>query len=106
MPFGLKNAPSEFQHIMNDIFHTHFRFLIIYIDDVLIFSTSIDQHFKCLQIFFYTGKQNGLVILKKNSLCQTRVRFLGHYIYQGIVTPIEGSLSFTNKLCVKITDKT
>jgi hypothetical protein len=37
MPFGLKNAPSEFQHIMNDIFNAHFKFCIVYIDDVLIF---------------------------------------------------------------------
>ena len=37
MSFGLKNAPSEFQNIMNDIF-THFTdFSIVYIDDVLIF---------------------------------------------------------------------
>ena len=44
MPFDLKNEPSEFQNIMNDIF-THFTdFSIVYIDDVLIFSKSIDDH--------------------------------------------------------------
>ena len=44
MPFGLKNAPSEFQNIMNDIC-THFTdFSIVYIDDALIFSKSIDDH--------------------------------------------------------------
>ena len=81
MPFGLKNAPSEFQRIMNDIFNAHSTFCIVYIDDVFIFSHSIDQHFKHLHIFFHTAKQNGLVISKsKISLFQTRVRFLGHYI--------------------------
>ena len=34
MPFGLKNAPSELQNIMNDIFNHHFQFIIVYIDDV------------------------------------------------------------------------
>ena len=33
MPFGLKNAPSEFQHIMNDIFNPYTEFSICYIDD-------------------------------------------------------------------------
>jgi len=44
MPFGLKNAQSEFQRIMNDIFYAHSKFCIVYIDDVLIFSYSIDQY--------------------------------------------------------------
>ena len=41
MSFGLKNAPSEFQNIMNDIFNPYSHFFIVYIDDVLIFSKSI-----------------------------------------------------------------
>jgi hypothetical protein len=49
MTFELKNAPSEFQIIMNEIF-THFTsFSIVYIDDVLISSKSIEQHWKHLQ---------------------------------------------------------
>jgi hypothetical protein len=42
MPFGLKNAPSEFQKIMNEIFLPYTSFIIVYIDDVLIFSQDID----------------------------------------------------------------
>jgi len=107
MPFGLKNAPSKFQRIMNDIFNAHSKFCTVYIDDVLVFSQSIDQHFKHLHTFFHTAKQNGLVVSKpKISLFQTRVRFLGHYICQGTVTPIERSLTFTSKFPDKITDKT
>ena len=37
MPLGLKNAPNEFQNIMNDIFTPFTDFSIVYIDDVLIF---------------------------------------------------------------------
>ena len=44
MPFGLKNAPSEFQNIMNEIFAPFTEFPIVYIDDVLIFSKLIDNH--------------------------------------------------------------
>ena len=107
MPFGLKNAPSEIQRIMNDIFNVYSKFCIVYFDDVLIFSHSIDQHFKHLHIFFHIVKQNGLVVSKKKiSLFQTRVCFLGHCICQGIVTPIKRSLSFTTKFPDKITNKT
>ena len=48
MPFGLKNAPSEFQNIMNEIFNPFSNHYIVYIDDVLIYSESIDQHQKHL----------------------------------------------------------
>ena len=51
MPFGLKNAPSEFQNIMNVIFTPYTNFSIVYIDDVLIFSNSIDKHWKHLEAF-------------------------------------------------------
>jgi hypothetical protein len=107
MPFGLKNAPFEFQCLMNDIFNAHLKFCIVYIDDVLIFSHFIDQHFKHLHTFFHTAKQNGLVVSKiKISLFQTCVHFVGHYICQGTVIPIERALTFTNKSPDKITDKT
>jgi len=62
MPFGLKNAPSEFQNIMNDIFTPYISFIIVYIDDVLVFSKSIDQHFKHLPTFLHIIKRNGLVV--------------------------------------------
>jgi hypothetical protein len=51
MSFGLKNAPSEFQKIMNDIFNQFSKFTIVYIDDVLVFSQSLDQQFKHINIF-------------------------------------------------------
>ena len=62
MPFGLKNAHSEFQNMMNDIFNDYNKFSIVYIDDVLIFSNSIDERFKHLKIFQKIVKENGLVI--------------------------------------------
>jgi len=60
MSFGLKNVPSEFQKIMNDIFNPYSTFFIVYIDDVLIFSQNIDQHFKHLHTFIHVIKQNDL----------------------------------------------
>ena len=51
MFFGLKNAHSEFKRIMNEIFNNHENFIIIYIDDMLIFSENINQHFKHINTF-------------------------------------------------------
>ena len=59
MPFGLKNAPSEFQNIMNSIFNDYTRFSIVYIDDVLIFSNSIEEHFQHLNFFQKLDRDKG-----------------------------------------------
>jgi len=48
MPFRLKTAPSEFRNIVNDIFNAYASVIIVYIDDVLVLSKTIDQHFKHL----------------------------------------------------------
>ena len=58
MPFGLKNAHSEFQNMMNDIFNEYTKFSIVYIDDVLIFSNSIEEHFKYLKNFQNIVREN------------------------------------------------
>ncbi|MCF8701941.1 RNA-directed DNA polymerase [Corynebacterium sp. MC-10] len=107
MPFGLKNAPSEFQNVMNSIFNHLSSFSIVYIDDVLIFSEDIDSHFKHLNIFLKTVKYNGLVVsAKKIKLFQTGIRFLGHDLYQGTYKPICRVIEFADKFPDIITDKT
>ena len=106
MPYGLKNAPSEFQNIMNDIFTPYTAFIIVYIDDILIFSNTIDQHFKHLQIFILVMERNGLAAsASKLVLFQTNVRFLGHNIYQGTIKPIQRALAFADKFPDEIKDR-
>ena len=97
MPFGLKNAPSEFQNIINDIFTPYTSFIIVYIDDVLVFSKSIDQHFKHLQTFISVMERNALAAsTSKMVLFQTKIQFLGQDIYQGTIKPIQRSLAFAD----------
>jgi hypothetical protein len=107
MPFGLKNAPSEFQNIMNEIFSPYSDYCIVYIDDILVFSSSIDQHFKHLRALKDAIKRNGLVIsAPKMKLFQTTVRFLGHNINQGTIIPIDRSIEFASKFPDDIKEKT
>ncbi len=52
MPFGLANSPSVFQAFMNDIFHDMLdRWVIVYIDDILIYSDSQEEHIRHVRQF-------------------------------------------------------
>ena len=107
MSFGLKNAPSEFQNIMNDIFNSFSHFTIVYIDDVLVYSSFIDEHWKHLYSFLDTIKRNGLVVFaKKIKLFQTKVCFLGYDISKGQIRPIDRAIQFADKFPDIIIDKT
>ena len=51
VPFGLTNAPATFMTLMHDIFHEFLdNFAIIYIDDILIYSKSMEEHEKHLEL--------------------------------------------------------
>ena len=107
MSFGLTNAHSEFQNMMNDIFNDYTKFSIVYIDDVLKFSNSIEEHFKHLKIFQKIVRDNGLVIsAAKIKLFQTNIRFLRFDIYQSQIKPIHRAIKFVNKFSDEIKDKT
>ena len=69
---------------------------------MLIFSQTIDQHSKHLKTFYLATRKAGLAISSsKVSLFQTKVRFLGHYIFKRTITPIERSLLFADKFLDK-----
>lgn len=59
MPFRLKNAPSKFQNVMNDIFNPYSHFSMVYIDDAFIYSKSVEEHWKH---FLEVIRKNGLVV--------------------------------------------
>ena len=91
---------------MNDIFNDYTKFFIVYIDDVLIFSNSIEEHFQHLRIFQKIVRDNGLVIsASKIKLFQTNIRFLRFYIYQGQIKPTHRAIEFASKFPDEIKDK-
>ena len=82
MPFGLTNAPSAFMDLMNRVFQPYLdRFVIVFIDDILVYSSSSEEHSEHLRIVLQTLRERQLYA--KLSKCQfwlDRVTFLGHVI--------------------------
>ena len=82
MPFGLTNAPAAFMDLMNRVFQPYLdRFVIVFIDDILVYSGSSEEHSEHLRIVLQTLRERQLYA--KLSKCQfwlDRVAFLGHVI--------------------------
>ncbi len=84
MPFGFTNAPATFCTLMNDIFQEWLDdFVVVYIDDILIYSGSMDEHVEHLQKVFQRLRENKLYVkFEKCKFGVTKVDFLGHRITQ------------------------
>jgi hypothetical protein len=65
MPFGLTNAPSTFQSLMNDIFRPYIhKFVLVFFDDILIYSNSWEDHLQHLAMIFKLLWANRLYVRK------------------------------------------
>jgi len=84
MPFGLTNALATFCTLMNDIFREWLDdFVVVYIDDILIYSGSLEEHAEHLRKVFQRLRENKLYAkLKKCEFEVTKVDFFGHRIIQ------------------------
>ena len=82
MPFGLTNALAAFMDLMNRVFHEYLdRFVIVFIDDILIFSKSMEEHEEHLTIVFQILREKKLYAkFKKCEFWLDQVVFLGHVI--------------------------
>jgi len=85
MPFGISNAPGVFMEYMNIIFHPFLdRFVVVFIDDILVYSKSEEEHAEHLRIVLRVLKENQLCAkLSKCEFWLREVSFLGHVISKG-----------------------
>ena len=82
MPFGLTNAPAVFMDLMNRVFSEYLdKFVIVFIDDILVYSKSEEEHEDHLRIVLETLRRKQLYA--KFSKCEfwlKQVAFLGHVV--------------------------
>jgi hypothetical protein len=89
MPFGLCNAPATFERLMERILGSlQWQIALCYIDDVLCFSSSVQNHLQDLEAIFVRLEKAGLTLKpKKCHFFRKRVEFLGHVVSEeGIET--------------------
>jgi hypothetical protein len=94
MSFGLTNAPAYFMYLMNKVFMECLdKFVVVFIDDILIFSQTEEEHEKHLRLVLEKLRSNQLYA--KFSKCEfwlTKVTFLGHVTSAGGVSVDPGKV--------------
>ena len=82
MAFGLCNAPGTFQRLMERMFgDCRYQSVLLYLDDIIVFSTTVQQHLERLgEVFSRLQKQGLKVKVSKCSFFQHQVSYLGHVV--------------------------
>ncbi|CAF3221850.1 unnamed protein product [Rotaria sp. Silwood2] len=89
MPFGLTNAPATFQRLMDIVLAgLKWQCCLVYIDDVVIFSPTFEQHMTDLEKVFQALQSANLTLkASKCQFCRREMRYLGHIITQNGIKP-------------------
>jgi hypothetical protein len=87
-PFGLCNAPATFQRMMNDILRDFLhKFVTVYLDDVCIYSRSLEEHLEHLRLVLQRFKEEGLNLrLKKCFFGLQEMEYLGYTVSAGKIS--------------------
>jgi hypothetical protein len=85
MSFGLTNAPAYFMYLMNKVFMEYLdKFVVVFIDDILIFSKNEEEHDEYLRLVLQKLRENQLYAkLSKCEFWLKEVSLLGHIISEG-----------------------
>lgn len=99
MPFGLKNAPAIFQRSIDDVLRHHIeKRCFVYIDDVINFERTLEEHLDNLKIVLQTLHEANLKVqLDKSEFLHHSVEFLGYIITAEGIKPNESEIEAIKK---------
>jgi hypothetical protein len=88
LPFGLTNAPATFMTLMNNIFQPYLdKFVVVYLDDILIYSKTKEQHLQHVRTILNTLREHQLYAkVTKCELIKQCVEYTGHFISEQEIT--------------------
>jgi hypothetical protein len=100
MPFGLCNAPATFQRLMDRVYEgIAWKFVVVYLDDTIVYSRTFDDHLKHLNEVFRRIKQAGLRLnIEKCNFWMQRLPFLGHIIAPSGIAPDPTKIEAVQKI--------
>ncbi|CAF1211156.1 unnamed protein product [Didymodactylos carnosus] len=100
MPQGIKNGPPTFQRIIdNTLGQLRWDCCMAYIDDIIVYSETFDDHIKHLdQVCSALSKANFRLNTDKCDICKKGIKFLGHQITDDGILPLEEKVSAIRKI--------
>lgn len=100
LPFGVKTGPSIFNRTIRRVLNKYkIDFARHYFDDIIIFSSTFEEHLQHLtQLFHLCEQENIKLKLSKCKFAQNRIKFLGYEIFEGTITPANANIETIKKL--------
>lgn len=95
LPFGLKTAPAIFQRILSNIIRKHnlCNFTVNFIDDILVFSKTFEEHVVHLSRLLESIKKEGFRLkFSKCTFASNKAKYLGHIIQNNSIKPLKDYL--------------
>lgn len=108
LPFGLKSAPAIFQRVLAGVIRRNKlnEFAVNYIDDILVFSKSYEEHVKHVELVFKALYEQGFKLnRKKCEFAQEKITYLGHELGNNTIKPVNDNLEAIRKFPTPTTKK-